>query len=122
MSNIQDYTEDTDQDLSEASGVSSPADPMRAMAEAFATRSGATTGTYESQLSADQVETLDQFVAWLKDEDPTGTKTDNTANSYRSYVAQALVHFKAGGVRKDLSTDVRSGVNAFARFLATREA
>jgi hypothetical protein len=95
-------------------------DPMRAMAQAFSSPSKAPTGTFEGQLSAEENAQLDAFVAWLRTEDPKGTKTENTSNSYKSYVAQALVHFKAGGTRADLSTDVRSGVNAFARFLATQ--
>jgi hypothetical protein len=99
-----------------------PVNPLRDMAQAFSSPSKAPTGTFEAQLSAEENKALDEFVEWLRTSDPKGQKTENTSNSYKSYVAQALVHFKAGGTREQLSTDVRSGVNAFARFLADTQA
>ena len=93
-------------------------DTLQAMVQAFSSPGKAPTGSFEARLSAEEIETLDRFVVWLREADPKGLKTENTSNSYRSYVAQALVHFKDGGRREDLSTDIRSGVNAFSRFLA----
>lgn len=56
---------------------------------------------------------LDAFGTWLEEADG---KSPATAKAYKSYVATALVKMQEGGDWSDLSTDVRSGVNAFVRF------
>lgn len=53
---------------------------------------------------------LDEFVTWLREVDG---KTENTSNSYRSYVAKALFLETPW---KDLTSDQRSGIRALARF------
>jgi hypothetical protein len=61
-------------------------------------------------LPQDVEETLDAFVRWLREVDG---KTENTSNSYRSYVAKALF---LGTEWKDLTSDQRSAVRALERF------
>jgi hypothetical protein len=61
---------------------------------------------------------LEDFVLWLQTEDPAGVKTENTARSYKSYMVQADKLFGQGKVWADLSTDQRSGVKAFGRYIA----
>lgn len=53
---------------------------------------------------------LDTFVEWLQSVE---SKTRATAQSYRSYVAKALCE---GSDWDDMTSDMRSGVRAFARF------
>jgi hypothetical protein len=59
---------------------------------------------------------LDEFVLWLQREE---NKTRATSQSYRSYVAKALVEDPEW---EDMTSDMRSGVRAFARFDAWKEA
>lgn len=61
-------------------------------------------------LSAELEAHLDAFVEWLVRVDG---KTQNTANSYRSYCAKALFLETSW---KDLTSDQRSGIRALARF------
>jgi uncharacterized protein YndB with AHSA1/START domain len=56
---------------------------------------------------------LDEFEAWLEAADG---KSKATAKAYKSYVAGALLVMQDGKTWDDLTTDVRSGVNAFVRF------
>lgn len=67
-------------------------------------------------------EILGEFAEWLQTSDPAGTKTEATARAYKAYVASALAAMDAGKSWDDLSTDVRSGVKAFRRFVATEVA
>jgi len=68
---------------------------------------------YISRLTEDSVEVLDQFAEWLVSAEGKAT---STASAYRVYVAQALCHIEDGGEVKDLSTDVKSALNALQRF------
>jgi len=58
---------------------------------------------------------LDAFEEWLQKGDG---KSKATAKAYKSYVAGALLAMQDGKTWDDLTTDVRSGVNAFVRFSA----
>lgn len=70
-------------------------------------------GKYMEQLTPESREVLDMFQTWLITDD---NKSDGTARSYKLYVAQAICHVTDGGDIKDLSTDVRSALNALKRF------
>ena len=69
-------------------------------------------GKYEAMLSAELQELLGEFVEWLEESDD---KTTNTAQSYKSYVSKALAL-----PEEKLTSDQRSGVRAFRRFLDQR--
>lgn len=72
--------------------------------------SSAGSGKYESQLSADTRQVLGNFVELLLSEG----KTTATANSYKSYVAKALV---LGTGWDELTSDQKSAVRAFGRLM-----
>lgn len=64
-------------------------------------------------------EVVEDFARWMVDEDG---KSEATAKAYKSYVATALVAMAEGKDWDELSTDVRSGVNAFVRYSKTLRA
>jgi hypothetical protein len=74
---------------------------------------------YLDQLTPESREVLELFREWLLESDPAGPKSSATANAYKGYVAQALCHIQDGGDIMELSTDVRSGLNALKRFAAS---
>lgn len=74
---------------------------------------GQSGGKYLDQLTPESREVLDKFQVWLVKVDG---KKESTATGYKGYVAQALVHIEGGGQVKDLSTDVKSALNALKRF------
>lgn len=71
--------------------------------------------SWEQELPEDERELLPIFESWLQSAEG---KSESTAKAYRNYVAQAMVKLRKGEEWKKLSTDVRSGVNAFIRFAA----
>lgn len=73
---------------------------------------------YLSRLTPVERQNLDHFEEWLVAIDG---KTATTAKAYKTYVAQAMCHFKDGGTYEDLSTDIRSGINAVQRFASAIE-
>lgn len=64
-------------------------------------------------LDPDVREILEDFAAWLEESDG---KSPATAKAYKSYVATALATMKEPGDWDNLTTDIRSGVNAFVRY------
>jgi hypothetical protein len=70
-------------------------------------------GKYMERLTDDSREVLDAFQTWLVTDDG---KAETTARSYKLYVAEALCHVIDGGNVSELSTDVRSALNALKRF------
>lgn len=80
---------------------------------AAAGEAGAKSGAWEEKLPPEERELLPLFKDWLVQ---TEGKADATASAYRSYVAQAMVRLREGTGWKDLTTDIRSAVNAFIRF------
>jgi hypothetical protein len=80
---------------------------------------GGKTGDVLAKLDEDTREALEAFKAWLTSDDG---KSEATARAYKTYVAQAIVHFKDGGDWDGLSTDQRSGVRAFGRYSETLSA
>lgn len=70
-------------------------------------------GKYMDRLTDESREVLGLFKTWLVTDDH---KSQGTANGYSGYVAQALCHIEDGGDVKELSTDVRSALNALRRF------
>jgi hypothetical protein len=59
---------------------------------------------------------LEAFTSWLEDVDG---KSPATAKAYKSYVATAIAKMESGETWDDMTTDVRSGVNAFVRYTET---
>lgn len=68
---------------------------------------------YMDRLTPGSREVLELFQKWLVESDD---KSEATSRQYKVYVAQALCHIQDGGELSDLSTDVRSGLNALKRF------
>lgn len=75
-----------------------------------------------ASLDPETVAILTEFEAWLQTSDPVGVKTQSTARAYKCYVAGAIAGKAAGKVWADHSTDVRSGVKAFQRFVEATSA
>jgi len=73
-------------------------------------------GKYLDRLTPETQEVLELFREWLLESDPNGPKSSATANAYKGYVAQALCHIEDGGDVSELTTDVRSALNALKRF------
>lgn len=65
------------------------------------------------RVTDDSREVLELFQAWLTESDG---KSEATARAYKVYVAQALCTIQDGGDVQELSTDVRSALNALRRF------
>jgi hypothetical protein len=76
---------------------------------------GAKGKAWEDQLPQDERDLLPGFQEFLE---RTEGKSEATSRAYRSYVAQAMCKLRGGDSWKDLTTDVRSAVNAFIRFSA----
>lgn len=72
-------------------------------------------GKFLDRLTPESREVLELFQDWLTN-DPLEKKSESTARAYKGYVAQALCHIQDGGDVKDLSTDVKSALNALKRF------
>lgn len=70
-------------------------------------------GEHLSRLTDESREVLELFQDWLV---KVESKSESTARAYKGYVAQALCYIKDGGDIKDLSTDVKSALNALKRF------
>lgn len=70
------------------------------------------TGEYDAKLSPETRALLDEFVKWLRTDDD---KSDATSRSYRTYVSKAMAQPEA-----KLTSDQRSGIRAFERFLKAR--
>jgi hypothetical protein len=86
-----------------------------------AAEEGSTKTEWEQQLEPEVLQDLEAFHEWLKKPEPEGDgKAESTAGAYKGYVAQALVKVAEGATWGQLSTDIRSAVNAFKRFLKTR--
>jgi hypothetical protein len=86
-----------------------------------AAEEGSTKTEWEQQLEPEVLQDLEAFHAWLVLPEPDGDgKKESTAGAYKGYVAQALVRVDKGEGWSALSTDIRSAVNAFKRFLKTR--
>lgn len=86
-----------------------------------AAEEGSTKTEWEQQLEPEVLRDLEAFHEWLKKPEPEGDgKAESTAGAYKGYVAQALVRIDKGEGWKAFSTDIRSAVNAFKRFLKSR--
>lgn len=70
-------------------------------------------GKYLDRLTAESREVLDLFQEFLVQEEE---KSESTARAYKGYVAQALCHIEDGGDVQEMSTDVKSALNALKRF------
>lgn len=68
---------------------------------------------YMERLTDESREVLEVFQTWLVTDDG---KSESTARGYKLYVAQAICHLEDGGNVQELSTDVRSALNALKRF------
>ena len=68
---------------------------------------------YMDRLEDGTREVLELFQTWLVEEDG---KAASTAAGYKVYVAQAMCHIEDGGNVQELSTDVKSALNALKRF------
>jgi hypothetical protein len=69
-------------------------------------------GKYLDQLTPESREVLGIFEKWLVE---TDNKSEATARAYKGYVAQALVLIEEDP-DVELSTDVKSAINALRRF------
>ena len=69
-------------------------------------------GKYLDKLTPESREVLAVFEAWLREAD---NKSETTARAYKGYVAQAMVLITEDP-DVELSTDVKSAVNALRRF------
>lgn len=72
-------------------------------------------GKYLDQLEPEARQVLDDFETWLKNDDPSGVKSESTARAYKGYVAKAIVELTKDP-SFELSTDVKSAINALHRF------
>lgn len=86
------------------------------MVNAFGKPNTERTGSLLGQLSAEERATVARFADWLK---ATTNMTDASVSSYRSYVAGAMIAFKAGQTREQLTSSQRSAVTKLAKFLAS---
>jgi hypothetical protein len=89
---------------------------FQAMTEKFAKKSEGPSGTYLKALSADERKAVESFGDWLQ---ANTEMTTASVASYRSYLAAAIVAFKANKTREDLTSSQRSAVNKFTEYLST---
>lgn len=67
------------------------------------------------RLSPEQKADVLEFVEWL----PSTGMTNNTVNSYKSYVTKALLKMD-GVIEEPLTNDEKSGARKFLDFIAAR--
>lgn len=81
-------------------------------------------GAWEAKLDEDTREVLELFEEWMADPATLSSKgtafSPVTVKAYRAYVAEYLVRaVENGDPWEKFNTDIRSGVRAFNRFLAS---
>ncbi len=76
-------------------------------------------GKYLDQLTPEARVVLDEFETWLRNDDPSGVKSESTSRAYKGYCAKAIVELTKDP-EFELDSDVKSAINALHRFQQDR--